>query len=85
MVQSIPTFQYQRHFGSPEFEAALESKDSIRRFFNAAFGGRGPNGELGFSTNRALMENWDILGKGTQLSDKVSHLFLAYLQPNCWC
>ncbi|MCJ1467357.1 hypothetical protein MMC07_005981 [Pseudocyphellaria aurata] len=69
MVQSKPTFRYQRYFGSPGFEAALESKDSIRQFFNASFGGRGPNGEPGFSNNRALVENWDILGKGTQLSD----------------
>lgn len=71
MVQSKPNFRYQRQLGSPEFEAGFESKDSIRRFFNAAYGGRGPNGELGFSTSRALTENWGILSKGTQLSDKV--------------
>lgn len=83
MVQSKPSFQYQRHFGSPELEAVLEDKDSIRHFFNAAFGGQGPNGELGFSTNRALTENWEILGKQTLLNDKVWSFPRGLLQPYC--
>lgn len=78
MVQSKPTFRYQQHYSSPEFEAALESKEGIRQFFNAAYGGRGPNGELGFSTSRALTENWKILDKGTQLSDKVFRFSLSF-------
>lgn len=84
MVHSKPNFQYHRQLGSPEFEAGLESKDSIRRFFNAVYEGRGPNGEMGFSTSRALTENWEILSKGTQLSDKVSYPFLELLQLHCW-
>lgn len=80
MIQSKPTFQYQQLYGSPEFEAALESKEGIRQFFNAAYGGRGPNCELGFSTSQALMENWKILDKGTQLSDKVFRFLCLFLE-----
>ncbi|MCJ1263563.1 hypothetical protein MMC22_003433 [Lobaria immixta] len=82
MIQSKPSFQYQRHFGSPEFEAALESKDSIRQLFNAVYGGRGPNGEPGLSTTRALTENWGILGKQTQLSDKEFDYYVDQFARN---
>ena len=82
MVQSKPNFQYHRRLGSSEFEAGLDSKPSIRRFFDAVYGGSGPDGEMGFSTSRALTENRAILSKGTQLSDKVSYPFLLHL--GCW-
>lgn len=71
MVKEKPTFEYQRYFGSSEFENYLHSKKEIREFFNATFGGRGPNGEMGFSTKGPLVQNWQILQEGTQLSKKV--------------
>lgn len=71
MIKEKPTFEYQRYFGSSEFENYLQSDKEIREFFNATFGGRGPYGELGFSTKWPLVDNWKVLQKGTQLSQKV--------------
>ena len=71
MVEEKPTFKYQKHFGSAEFEDSLQSEEAIQLFFNATFGGCGPNGELGFSTDGALMQNWPILQPGTQLTREV--------------
>lgn len=71
MVAEKPTFKYQENFGSTAFEDHFQSKEDIRQFFNATFGGRGPNGELGFSTTGALVQNWGFLQAGTQLTKKV--------------
>lgn len=71
MVAEKPAFKYQESFGSTAFEDHFQSKEEIRQYFNATFGGRGPNGELGFSTTGALVQNWGILQAGTQLTKKV--------------
>lgn len=70
MILEKPTFEYQRHFGSSEFEDYLRSNKEVWEFFNATFGGRGPNGELGFSTKGPLVHNWKILHESTVLSKK---------------
>ena len=86
MIVEKPTFEYQRNFGSQDFEDHFQSKEAIHDFFNATFGGRGPNGELGFSTKGALVDNWKILQEGTQLSKKVGKtirpfVFASWLKP----
>lgn len=84
MILEKPTFEYQRHFGSSEFEDYFKSNKEVREFFNATFGGRGPNGELGFSTKGPLVDNWRILHEGTVLSKKVrkttSKIFIDLLK-----
>ena len=71
LIAEKPIFEYQRQFSDPVFEEYFKSEKEIRQFFNATFGGRGPNGELGFSAKGPLVENWPILGEGTQLNAKV--------------
>ncbi|KAG6986546.1 bifunctional epoxide hydrolase 2 [Physcia stellaris] len=82
MIVEKPTFEYQRNFGSQDFEDHLQSKDAIHDFFNATFGGRGPNGELGFSTKGVLVENWKILEEGTQLSKKEIEYYVDQYARN---
>ena len=79
MTVDKPTFEYQRHFGSPEFESYLQSKESIHESFNATFGGRGPNNELGFSIKGPLVHNWKILREGTQISEKVANSVRSFM------
>ena len=82
MIVEKPTFKYQRQFGSADFESHLQSKESIHEFFNATFGGRGPNDELGFSTEGPLVHNWKILQEGSQLSKKVTKTMRLFMLGN---
>src|SRR5438552_18605908 len=70
-VEKFPTFKYQQHFGGKELESKIQTKEDIRLFFIAGYYGRGPNGEMPFSTKGALTENWPLLIKSDVLSDEV--------------
>ncbi|KAL6891306.1 Alpha/Beta hydrolase protein [Trichoderma longibrachiatum] len=54
-------FKYQLQLKGPDVEGRIQGKDMLRRFFRAMFGGRGPNGEVGFSTSEGL--HFDVLDK----------------------
>ena len=71
-VAKYPTFKYQKHFGAYEFASRLKTTEDIRLFFIAGYYGKGPNGELPFSTEGALFDNWPLLIKSEVLSDEVS-------------
>lgn len=70
-VAKFPTFAYQKYFSSLNFESKIQTKEEIRLFFVAGYYGRGPNGEMPFSTEGALMHNWPLLIKSDVLTDKV--------------
>jgi soluble epoxide hydrolase/lipid-phosphate phosphatase len=44
-------FKYQLHLRGPEVEAQIVGEEKIREFLNVMYGGRGPNGENGFTTS----------------------------------
>ena len=50
LVQKImPSLRYQVQLGSGQVEEFIASKAQVRQFLNALYGGRGPNGEVGFN------------------------------------
>lgn len=44
----LPNFGYQLHLGSGEVETHIKTREQIKQFLNALYGGRGANGEVGF-------------------------------------
>jgi len=73
----LPQFAYQLQLAGPDVEAALQSEEDIRIFFNAMSGGRGPNGEVGFSPERGVhLDDLKKLKRGPLLDEKVS-LFIV--------
>ncbi|MCJ1465637.1 hypothetical protein MMC07_004256 [Pseudocyphellaria aurata] len=57
----LPNFAYQLKLAEGQLEG-LTSRDQIRQFLNGIFGGKGPNGELGFDTQHGvLLENLPVL------------------------
>lgn len=68
----LPNFRYQLHLASGEVEKHVQGKDRIKQFLNACYGGRGPNGELGFEvTEGVIFENLDKLKKTKLLNDEM--------------
>ena len=69
----LPNFGYQLQLGSGEVEKVLDSREQIRLFLNAMYGGKGPNGEVGFSPQSGIIfENLPHLGPSPLLSAQVS-------------
>ncbi len=53
-------------------ENALKTRENLRQFLNGIYGGRGPNGEVGFTTDKGvLLDNLPKLGRTGLLSDKA--------------
>ncbi|KAH0566134.1 hypothetical protein GP486_000464 [Trichoglossum hirsutum] len=65
----LPTFRYQLQLIGPDIEAKIKTKEQIKEFLNALYGGRGPNGEDGFNvTDGVLLQNLPVLGPTPLLS-----------------
>ncbi|KAI9780048.1 MAG: hypothetical protein M1839_007030 [Geoglossum umbratile] len=71
VVKGLPNFGYQLQLRGPDVEAKIATKEQIRQFLNAIYGGKGPKGEFGFSVAEGvLFQNLPILGPTPLLSAK---------------
>ena len=69
----LPNFRYQLQLASGEVEKAIISREQIRQLLNGLYGGRGPNGEVGFTTQQGLLvQNMPKLGPSPLVSERVS-------------
>ncbi|KAH0537002.1 hypothetical protein FGG08_006174 [Glutinoglossum americanum] len=60
--ERIPSFRYQLQLVGPDVEAKIQTRDQIKEFLNAVYGGKGPNGEIGFTaTDGVLFQNLSVL------------------------
>ncbi|MCJ1438625.1 hypothetical protein MMC27_008015 [Xylographa pallens] len=67
----LPQFGYQIHLASGEVEKVIVSKEQIRQFLNALYGGHGPNGEILFSPEKGVIfENLSKIGASPLLSER---------------
>ncbi|TQS33045.1 hypothetical protein Golomagni_06626, partial [Golovinomyces magnicellulatus] len=57
----LKNFSYQLQLKGPDVEKNLQSAEKIRQFLNSAYGGQGPNGELGFTVSKGVV--FDVLDK----------------------
>ena len=72
MVKFLPGFGYQLQLRSGEVEKRLQSKHELRMFLNGMYGGKGPNGELGFDPKTGIIfENLPKLKPTPLLSSEV--------------
>lgn len=55
----LPNFKYQLQFQSPDVDSNIVGEEKIRQFLNALYGGRGPNGEMGFDVS--IGAKFDVL------------------------
>lgn len=78
-----PNFRYQIHLASGEVEEHIQTKDEIKQFLNACYGGRGPNGESGFEmTSGTNFENLDKLGKTKLLNAETLEYYAEQYSRN---
>ncbi|KAM3072018.1 hypothetical protein ACMFMF_007414 [Clarireedia jacksonii] len=65
----LPNFKYQLQLQGPEVEREIVGYEKLRQFLNALYGGRGPNGEIGFTVSEgAIFENLPKAGPTPLLS-----------------
>ena len=74
MVRNLtPHFAYQLQFKSGKVERAIRSKDEIRQFLIAIYGGRTQAGEVAFDANKGvLLDKIGHLKPSKLLSEEVS-------------
>ncbi len=68
----LPNFQYQIQLASGDIEKAISTREQIKQFLNGLYGGKGPNGEVGFIPEQGvLLENLPKLRPTRIVSEKV--------------
>ncbi|CCC10586.1 hypothetical protein SMACR_06471 [Sordaria macrospora] len=84
MVDTVlPNFRYQLQLSGPEFEAQVKGKEKIRQFLNGVYGGKGPNGEPVFTTEKGcLFENLPKMGKTPLLDDREMEYYVKEVAGN---
>lgn len=74
-----PNFAYQLQFKSGEVEKVVRSKDEIRQFLLALYGGRTEAGESGFDAYKGvLLDKLGELKLSRLLSEEVSCIYLIW-------
>lgn len=78
----LPNFTYQLQFKGPEVESRIQGEEKIRQFLNAMYGGRGPNGEVGFKALEGMQfDNLALLGPAPLLSaDELDYYVREYMR-----
>lgn len=72
LVKRIPYFGYQLYFVSGKVEKAIRSKDEIRQFLRSLYGGRTPEGEVGFDAMTGpLLDKLPRLGPSPWITEEV--------------
>ena len=92
MVKSkVPNFSYQIQLASGIVEQHIQTKEDIKQFLNALYGGKGPDGKTGFAVAKGVtFENLDKLCKTPLLDDEMlDHYVDQYarngVQGSCDC
>lgn len=77
IVKRSPNWTYQIHLASGEVEKHIRSKEEMRQFLNAAYGGEGPDGEVGFHVRKGLLfEKLPKLRKTPLLDEKTLEYYV---------
>ena len=71
-MSKLPNFGYQLQLASGAVEEHIKTTAQIKQFLNGLYGGKGPNGEVGFDVRKGvLFENLPILRKTPLLDEEV--------------
>ena len=74
----LPNFKYQLQLASGEVEKHVNDRKTIKQFLNGMYGGRGPKGEVVFTTEKGvLFENLAAIGQSPLVSPEVTQPALS--------
>lgn len=77
LVKQFPNWSYQIHLASGDVEKHIRSREDMRHFLNAAYDGKGPDGEVGFHVRKGvLFNNLPKLGKTPLLDEKTMECYV---------
>ncbi|RBR16685.1 uncharacterized protein FIESC28_06838 [Fusarium coffeatum] len=76
----LTNFSYQLQFKGPDVQSRLQGEEGVRQFLNALYGGRTPEGELGFSSKDGILfDNLSKLGPSPLASkDEIDYYVKEY-------
>lgn len=79
----LPNFRYQLQLSGPEFEANVKGEEKIRQFLNGMYGGKGPDGEQVFTTEKGcIFENLPKVGKSPVVDDREMDYYVKEVVGN---
>ena len=79
----LPNFKYQLRLGSGEVEKHVKTKEQIKQFLNAVYGGSSTTGEVGFDVQSGLIyENLPKLRKSPFLTEDMLEFYAAQYERN---
>ncbi|KAI9803252.1 MAG: hypothetical protein M1825_002043 [Sarcosagium campestre] len=78
-----PNFAYQLQLAGPDVEQFVKSKDQIRQFLNAMYGGRTSTGETAFVVEQGvLLDKLQGIGKSPLLNDEEMDYYVEEYTRN---
>ena len=87
----MPNWGYQVQLASGVIEHRVRSRAEIKQFLSAVYGGRGPNGELGFDVHTgAVFENLAKVRKTSLMDERTLDFYAEQYEKNglhqtgCW-
>ena len=73
VVKKLPNFAYQKQFAGPVIESSIRTREEIKSFLNAIYGGQTAQGEQAMMAEKGvLIEKLPKLEPSKLVSDKVS-------------
>ncbi|RWQ94641.1 epoxide hydrolase [Paecilomyces variotii] len=79
----LPNFAYQLQFKSGEVEKAVKTKEEIKQFLLALYGGRTEDGQWGFSTEKGILfDRLGRLGSSKLLEDEELNYYVDEFSRN---
>lgn len=80
---AFPNFTYQMQLASGQVEEKVKTKEEIKQFLSAVYGGRGPNYEVGFVAEKGvLFENIPVLEPTRLLSEEELEYYAESFSRN---
>ena len=72
VASKLPNFGYQLQLASGLVEEKIQSKQEIKHLLNGMYGGKGPNGEVGFEVETGILfDNLPKLQQSRLMSEEV--------------
>lgn len=79
----VPNFGYQIQLASGTVEEAIRTKQQIKKFLSAMYGGKGPDGEVGFDVRKGVVfENLERVGRSRLMSEEMLEFYAGEYARN---
>ncbi|KAI1816807.1 alpha/beta-hydrolase [Poronia punctata] len=84
LVEKMPNFRYQLQLASGKAEEIVgKSPERLRKFINAIYGGKTPDGKGAFTTDEGVVEaNIDNIGQSPLMSEEMTDFYVQEFARN---